>query len=556
MDSSADLTDLVRRAQAGDETARSRLLERATRLVYGRVLRALEGQPAAQDVAQDALLQAARGLGGLRMPETFLRWLRRITDNVLADHWRAGRRASTERSAALDQAPAREETADRAFERREDRERVRAALAGLRPRSRLALELCYFHDLTSREVAYFLGVSDEAARASLARAQRELRRRISAMAAIDTPAARIPRIRYSTTSGPGAFRGPVLAHDSATAQLYLALYPAGDAREAAEAAGLAPEDARRELERLEALQLVVRQAEAWRCTMPVVNETDMELIRLWAQPIAQVAIPHLESLHREALSLSQHVHGERAAGTVMAVAMVEAARRPFAALHEQLAAAAPERGAYGPFSAAVYTCQVPEAKVLRGGYSSGHSDDGDGREIYTYYLHPAGTRRPGVEALLQAFDLHRARDPQPRALLRQAVREGITPELRAELADALQIPPDRREAFWRSLVELGAVAQRGSTAQVILPVVPLDEWQGYLARLAAIGEEITGRVADAAEGLRRRAARCSFADCYFADAVPVFITCAAALVGRIIDEQGWVSAPAEADLSWGVLIAA
>ena len=239
--------------------------------------------------------------------------------------------------------------------------------------------------------------------------------------------------------------------------------------------------------------------------------------------------------------------------------MAEAARRPFSALQNQLGASAPDRGSYGRFSAAVSTCEMPDAKVLRGGHSSGHSER-DGREMYTYYLHPAGTRRPEVEAFQEAFDLGPAQAAETReqleSMLHRAVGGGITAELRGEFTDALRIPPRRQAEFWQSLVDLQAIAERGDKAEIIVPVVPVRAWKDYLGHLDDIGEEMTSRVTDAADGLRRRAARCSFADCYFADSVLIFLACAASVVGRAIDERGWVSAPQEADLSWGALIAA
>lgn len=550
------LARLVALARAGDEEARSELLEQATRLVYGRVLQQMKGLSAAEDVAQDVLLEAIRALPRLRRPEAFLPWLRRITDNALADHWRARGRGRSEDSGALEQAPAPGDTPDRALERVEDRERVRAALAVLRPKSRLAIELFYFHELTSREVAYFLGVSDDAARASLVRARRELRREVSSMT---TTEPRPTEIRYSATSSPGARRGPVFEHDSSTARLYLGLYPAGNAAEAAAAAGLPEEVAERELELLESMHLVVRQDDAWRCTMPVADETDMELMRLWAEPIAQVVIGHLESLYTEAVGLSRHVEGDLARSTVVTVAMAEAARRPFSVLQAQLGSAAPDRGSYGKFSAAVSTCEMPDARVLRGGHTSGHSER-DGWEMYTYYLQPAGTNRPQVEAFCEAFDLSRAQDAEAReqqeTMLHRALTGGITAELCAELADAQQIPPSRRAEFWRRLVDLQAIAERGDRAEIIVPVLPVQAWKEYLDRLDSIGEEIACQVTDAADGLRRRAARCSFADCYFADSVLIFFACATAIVGGAIDERGWICPPEEADLSWGVLIAA
>ena len=254
-------------------------------------------------------------------------------------------------------------------------------------------------------------------------------------------------IRYSATSGPGARRGPVFEHDSAAARLYLSLYPAGNATEAAASAGLSEEVAERELELLESMHLVVRQDDVWRCTMPVADETDMELMRLWAKPIAQVVIDHLESLHAEAVDLSGLVEGDLARSTVLTVAMAEAARRPFSVLQAQLGSAAPDRGSYGQFSAAVSTCEMPDARILRGGHSSGHSER-DGWEMYTYYLHPAGTRRPQVEAFREAFGLSRAQDTETReqleTMLHGALTDGVTPELRAQFADAQQIPLPRQ----------------------------------------------------------------------------------------------------------------
>ena len=91
-----DITQLVSRAQQGDGPATGDLLRRASQLVYARVLQSLKGQAAADDVAQDALLAALAGLPRLREPKAFLAWLRRITDNTVANHLAHRRREASE----------------------------------------------------------------------------------------------------------------------------------------------------------------------------------------------------------------------------------------------------------------------------------------------------------------------------------------------------------------------------------------------------------------------------------------------------------------------------
>ena len=75
----ADLPDLARRAAGGEEAARSELLRelqplvvRTTRLIVG------SGFGAAEDAAQDALIDVLRGLGSLRDPQAITAWACRI----------------------------------------------------------------------------------------------------------------------------------------------------------------------------------------------------------------------------------------------------------------------------------------------------------------------------------------------------------------------------------------------------------------------------------------------------------------------------------------------
>src|SRR2546423_5891371 len=92
----ADLPDLARRATGGDETARAELVRelqplvvRTARLIVG------SGSAAAEDAAQDALVDLLRGLGSLRDPQAITAWACRIATR------RALRVARRERLSAL-----------------------------------------------------------------------------------------------------------------------------------------------------------------------------------------------------------------------------------------------------------------------------------------------------------------------------------------------------------------------------------------------------------------------------------------------------------------------
>src|SRR3954452_21240489 len=66
---------LVRDAQAGHTGALEELLAEHLPLVYNIIGRALAGHPDVDDVVQETMLRAIRGLPGLREPDRFRSWL-------------------------------------------------------------------------------------------------------------------------------------------------------------------------------------------------------------------------------------------------------------------------------------------------------------------------------------------------------------------------------------------------------------------------------------------------------------------------------------------------
>jgi RNA polymerase sigma-70 factor (ECF subfamily) len=74
-----EITELVRRAQAGDRTAYGELVERFQPTVYAVALARLRNPTEAQELAQEVFLHGMKKLPQLRDVQCFAGWLRQIT---------------------------------------------------------------------------------------------------------------------------------------------------------------------------------------------------------------------------------------------------------------------------------------------------------------------------------------------------------------------------------------------------------------------------------------------------------------------------------------------
>lgn len=162
---SAEETALVERAVAGDAAAFGELAERHWPALVRLARVALAGAPEAEDVAQEALLAAWRGLARLRSVHLFVPWLRRIT-------WRQALRSARRRpELPLAEAPPPPRPSTPSPDARIDVERL---LGRLTPRERAVIFLSEVEGRSAVEIGEELGIAAATARVHRWQARRRL----------------------------------------------------------------------------------------------------------------------------------------------------------------------------------------------------------------------------------------------------------------------------------------------------------------------------------------------------------------------------------------------
>lgn len=181
-----DDSELVSRAGAGDASAFEAIMRRHNRLLFRTARGIVDDDAEAQDVVQEAYLQAFTALQSFRGDASLGTWLVRIAINVaLSAQRKKGRQVQLDERAELANEPSPEnemafstsasESPDALADRSEVRELLQDAIAGLPVIYRSVFILRAVEEVSVEETAFCLGVSADTVKTRFLRARVMLR---------------------------------------------------------------------------------------------------------------------------------------------------------------------------------------------------------------------------------------------------------------------------------------------------------------------------------------------------------------------------------------------
>jgi RNA polymerase sigma-70 factor, ECF subfamily len=169
--------ELVIRARGGDRDAFSELVARSIGRLTAVARMVLRDEYAAQDAVQEACIEAWRSLPGLREPDAFEGWMRRL---LMRACFRLIRRNKRTTAVEVQLTPV-DEPASVGLERQLDiHDQLERGLARLAPELRAVVVLVYYLDLPYAQAAEAMGVPVGTMKSRLNRATQVLRAEIEA----------------------------------------------------------------------------------------------------------------------------------------------------------------------------------------------------------------------------------------------------------------------------------------------------------------------------------------------------------------------------------------
>lgn len=171
------MRDLVVRAREGDRDAFSALASQSLGRHTAIARMILRDEFLAQDAVQDAYVEAWRSLPGLRDPERFDAWMRRL---IVRACFRRARRTRRVEAVEIEMTPA-DDRATAGFERDlAMHDQLERGLARIPAPQRAAVVLVYYLDLPLADAAQAMGVPVGTAKSRLNRATHALRAALEA----------------------------------------------------------------------------------------------------------------------------------------------------------------------------------------------------------------------------------------------------------------------------------------------------------------------------------------------------------------------------------------
>jgi RNA polymerase sigma-70 factor (ECF subfamily) len=184
-EATVDQRGIVERARRGDHDAFAVLVDLSLARLDAAARLILRDPELARDAVQEALIRAWRDLPGLRDPDRFEAWLRRLTVHACLDLVRRRRRRPIEVALTPIASPSTPDVSSRLA----DRELIDGALGRLDPGHRAVVAMVYLLDMPQAEVASALGVPLGTVKSRLHNALAAMRVTVTAPSGVATPTA-------------------------------------------------------------------------------------------------------------------------------------------------------------------------------------------------------------------------------------------------------------------------------------------------------------------------------------------------------------------------------
>ena len=182
-----DEAQLIERAKSGEIPAFRELMERHQVTIFRTAFDMMGNRHDAEDVTQEVFLKVHRGLGRFRAESKMSTWLYRITINACHDHMSRRSFQTTRPADHLERVNSSaplfhgggDVTPDRSAESELIARHVEQALSMLSPRERSIFVLRHYHDLTMKEIAVVLRISEGTVKSMLFRALQRLQKELA-----------------------------------------------------------------------------------------------------------------------------------------------------------------------------------------------------------------------------------------------------------------------------------------------------------------------------------------------------------------------------------------
>jgi RNA polymerase sigma-70 factor (ECF subfamily) len=187
-----DARDMSRLA-GGNDAAFNNLMERHAEKLFHYLIRSLQDEGDAADVAQETFVKVYQNRGKFDCNQRFTTWLYAIASNLVRDRYRWRSRhpqvsleAENEQTTAsiLDNLSAPDRAPDQHLQTKERAATVRKAVAGLSEELRQPLILALYEGLSQAEIAVILKCSVKAVETRIYRARQQLRVSLAELAQV------------------------------------------------------------------------------------------------------------------------------------------------------------------------------------------------------------------------------------------------------------------------------------------------------------------------------------------------------------------------------------